>query len=370
VVQQVVLHGDVSHTRAHWGADADMQRQGLGEVISFTTNQGRYILVDAGEKGSALGRRFGGPVDVLLLTHNDSDHIGGVPELLKSMLVREAWLPYDWYLLYSAGTNLVDAIRREDADLDDVAYEALERVASEVKMLRRHLQDGERRDELNDSPPMRRGVLLQFDKFFASLDRGIGTEVVIGAQHVIDVRWIGDARQTAQGVTTDSAPSRRARATRARATVRAVDALLKWKVPIRWFSIDLASGYRRTTGLPWELSGCPGEFTVVNAWPVPAHPLPPPATAADAYALLAVLYHLTIQNQRALVALGHIPFECGHVLFASDSDFKFDQANSVVPWSKIGAAVGLHHGSGNKAHNHIYEQLDDAVLARYYSPGL
>lgn len=103
---------------------------------------------------------------------------------------------------------------------------------------------------------------------------------------------------------------------------------------------------------------------MVNAWPVPVRPLPPSPTAADAYALLAALYQLTIQNRRALVALGHTPFECGHILFASDSDFKFDQADSVVPWSKIGAAVGLHHGSANEAHDHIYERLDGAVLAR------
>ncbi len=364
VVQHVVLHGDVSHTRAHWGADADMQWQGLGEAISFTTNQGHYILVDAGEKGSALGRKFRGPVDVLLLTHNDRDHVGGVPELLRSMLVHEAWLPYDWYLLYSAGTNLVEAIRREDADLEDVAYEALERVTSAVEMLRRYLEDGECLDELNDSPPARRRVLGWLDAAFASLNSGIGAEVVIRAQHAIGLGWIGGAGQTAQGVTGDGAPSRRARVTRARATVRAVDAVLGWEVPTRWFSIDLASAYRRTTDLPWELSGRPGEFTVVNAWPVPVRPLPPSPTAADAYALLAALYQLTIQNRRALVGLGHTPFECGHVLFASDSDFKFDQANSVVPWSKIGAAVGLHHGSANEAHDHIYERLDGAVLAR------
>jgi hypothetical protein len=41
--------------------------------------------------------------DVLLLTHNDQDHAGRVPAILRSGLIDEVWLPYDWYLLYSAG---------------------------------------------------------------------------------------------------------------------------------------------------------------------------------------------------------------------------------------------------------------------------
>jgi len=110
-----------------------MQRQGLGEAISFTTTSGQHILVDAGERGSALRGKLRQPagagewgsalrrklrerVDVLLLTHNDSDHVGGAPDLLRSGLIREVWLPYDWHLLYSAGTNLVDALQNGDSE--------------------------------------------------------------------------------------------------------------------------------------------------------------------------------------------------------------------------------------------------------------
>lgn len=366
MTQHVVLHGDVSHTRARQGADSPIQRQGLGEAISFTTHRGCHVLVDAGEQGSALHWKLDRAVDVLLLTHNDWDHMGGVRNLLRSskrlhspVVVREVWLPYDWYLLYSAGTDLVDALPADDHDLAEVVHEALERVTNAVERLRHHLEDGEGLDERDDSPPLRRGVLGQFHDYFASLDRGIGAEVVIRAQHAIGVKWVGDARLTAHGVTYGEAPGRRARA-----TVHPVDAVLEWGGQIRWFSIDHASAYPRIAGLPWERSGRPGEFTVVNAWEVPARRLPPPPTAADAYALLAVLYQLTIQNRRALVALGHTQFGCGHVLFASDSAFEFDQANPVVPWSKVGAAVGFHHGSDHKAHDHIYEHFNGTVLAR------
>lgn len=354
-----MLHGDVSHTRAHRGADSPMQRQGLGEATSFTTHQRRHILVDAGERGSALHRKLSGPVDVLLLTHNDQDHVGGAPELLRSsMEIGQVWLPYDWYLLYSAGTNVVHALQRGDTNLVEVACEAQEQVRRAVETLRHYLEDQQRIGELSNSPPVRH--LGWLDWTFDSLNSGIGIEVVDSARHALGVRWIGDAKLTAQGVTSGGAPVRRARA-----TVRAVDAVLQWGGRTRWFSIDHASASTRTTGLPWERSGLPGEFTIVNAWEVLPRPLPPPSKAADAYALLAALYQLTIQNRRALVALGHTQFGCGHILFASDSAFEFDQlADPVVPWSKIGAAVGLHHGSDGEAHHHIYERFGGTVLAR------
>jgi hypothetical protein len=354
-----------------------MQRQGLGEAISFTTTSGQHILVDAGERGSALRGKLRQPagagewgsalrrklrerVDVLLLTHNDSDHVGGAPDLLRSGLIREVWLPYDWHLLYSAGTNLVDALQNGDSDLAQVAHEALERVTSAVETLRHDLEGRQRHNLPNDSPPVQRRGLREFDKPLASLNSGIGAKMAIRARQAIGVRWIGGARLTAQGVISGGAPGRRARA-----TVRAVDAVLNWGGPTRWFSIDHASATPPTTDLPWEREGLAGEFTVVNAREIQARPLPPPRTAADAYALLAVLYQLTIQNRRALVALGHTQLGCGHVLFASDSAFEFDQlAGPVVPWSMIGAAVGLHHGSAGKVHDHIYERFGGRVLAR------
>ena len=341
--------------------DSRLQRQGLGEAISFTTHRNRCILVDAGQPGSALYEKLLQPVDVLLLTHNDRDHVGGVRELLRSGLVTgEVWVPYDWYLLYSTGADLVDALRRRDDDLANVAREALERVTSEVELLRRYLEDVERLDEPDSLPLGRSGALGELNTVWASLNSGMGSEVVLRAQHAIGDRWIGDAKLTAQGVTSGGTPTRRARA-----TVSVVDAVLEWGGPPRWFSIDHASASPRTAVLPWELSGLAGEFTVVNGWQVPVLPLPPPPTAAVAYARLAVFYQITIQNRRALVALGHAQSERGHVLFTSDSAFEFDQLTyPVVPWPRIGAAVGLHHGSAGSSHDYIYERFGGTVLAR------
>ena len=363
VVQHVVLHGDVSHTRICWGADADMQSKGLGEAISFETHQGLRILVDAGEKGSALHRKLRQPIDVLLLTHNDQDHVGGTPALLGSELVREVWLPYDWCLLYNTGVNLVDALRRDDADLARVALDARAEVIGAVERLREHLVAHEPSDGPTDAPFSRRRVLGQLDEAFASLDGEVGSGVVGRAVDALSAKWVGSARATAGGVTSDA--SHGTPVTRAGATVRVVDAVLAWDGPMRWFSIDHASAFANSTALPWEWSGRRGEFTVVNALPVRVRPLPPPPTAAGAYALFAAAYGLTIQNRRALVALGHTQLGCGHVLFASDSAFEFDQVSApVVPWSMIGAAVGLHHGSAKEWQDLIYERFEGTVLGR------
>jgi hypothetical protein len=360
MIQRVVLHGDVSHTRPCRGADSPIQKQGLGEAISFTTHRGRYILVDAGEKGSGLHEKLRRPVDVLLMTHNDQDHVGGAPELLRSGRVSQVWLPYDWYLLYSAGANLVDAVGHGNPDLASVARHARDQVTKAVKMLRDSLVDQEPIDEPSRTPAPPRGILGRLDDAFDSLDSEEGAEVVGRAGNALGAQWIGTAWATAGGVTWGKEPGQRARA-----TVRVVNAVLRWDGLTRWFSMDHASASTSATTLPWKWSGLPGEFTVVNALPVRVRPLPPPPTAAFAYALLAALYRLTIQNRRALVALGHTQCSCGHVLFASDSAFEFDQPTEpVVPWPKIGAAVGLHHGSAGRAHDHLYEQFGGAVLAR------
>ena len=180
-------------------------------------------------------------VDVLLFTHNDKDHVGGAPALLRSeqIRIREVWLPYDWYLLYSAGANLVDALRRGDTDLEAVARDARTQVSEAAGVLREHLVSQEPTVEVIDAPFLPRRILGQLNELFASLESQAGAEVVGAAGNALRANWIGGAAATAKGVTSEG--SRQVRVTRARATVRVVDAVLLWGGPAWWFSIDHAS---------------------------------------------------------------------------------------------------------------------------------
>lgn len=71
---------------------------GQGDALGIRTRAGRWILVDAGRswRGGDAGRsvvvpyvrRRGGRVEAIILTHPHTDHVGGVPTVLRSLAPR------------------------------------------------------------------------------------------------------------------------------------------------------------------------------------------------------------------------------------------------------------------------------------------
>lgn len=71
---------------------------GQGDALALRTRQGRWVLVDAGRswRGGDAGRSTvvpyvrhrGGSVEAVILTHPHTDHVGGIPTVLRSLAPR------------------------------------------------------------------------------------------------------------------------------------------------------------------------------------------------------------------------------------------------------------------------------------------
>jgi competence protein ComEC len=64
---------------------------GQGDAIFIQTQEGKRVLIDAGRSSSVLKElyQFGGTtIDVLIASHQDADHIGGIPSVLDAYTVK------------------------------------------------------------------------------------------------------------------------------------------------------------------------------------------------------------------------------------------------------------------------------------------
>lgn len=70
---------------------------GQGDSILIKTSQGKNILIDGGPDNSVIYQIskflpfFSKKIDLIILTHPDSDHLTGLIEILKRFLVKEIW---------------------------------------------------------------------------------------------------------------------------------------------------------------------------------------------------------------------------------------------------------------------------------------
>lgn len=69
---------------------------GQGDSILLTTDEGHVMLVDGGTAGSVLlplSAASVDEIDILVATHYDADHAGGLVDVLQAYTVHEVWLP-------------------------------------------------------------------------------------------------------------------------------------------------------------------------------------------------------------------------------------------------------------------------------------
>jgi hypothetical protein len=129
---------------------------GSGDCFILTdSNCTKRFMVDGGTKGSYLGNAQylnSAKLDVIIVTHNDGDHTGGVIELLSDIncvTIKEIWLPATWasiieyingqeYIDFPEGFILEENLSDESSE-DDLIFEKFSKNEIVLKQKEKYL---------------------------------------------------------------------------------------------------------------------------------------------------------------------------------------------------------------------------------------
>ncbi|WP_075583558.1 MBL fold metallo-hydrolase [Caballeronia zhejiangensis] len=340
--------------------------------------RGRNILVDGGYGSRALISALKSPgialshIDIVVCTHADKDHAGGLTELLPSITVGEFWLPGAWSDslpdLLKNPQHVVDALLAELDDLepgeafdgdrheDDDEFES--RVHSRIAKQRRELQRQPEGDSTQNNPgqPNESEGLGWLANLAENVDLDAGNDRLItdtfnrGRRRL---RYYASKKFSSQkwvrfwvGLI-DTAER-----------IRKIAVLaIRHRVKVRWFDFGEYAKTRRASG------GEPGLLVPLNSVELT---VPPPP-------LLSMFYsaRLTPVNEECLVLYspGESPDELG-VVFTGDSplgavpDYSqpFFDAQPAC-WPGV-VATAPHHGSESNAA--AYSHLEAVMLVTFW----
>lgn len=304
------------------------------------------VAVDAGGTravGAHAGSFFPG---VLILSHDDKDHIGGAVDLIHAARprLRELWVPAEWAILTDQIARTTQAQLLHGAD----TVTSVAEVSAELEQQLVATADGAATVELTSE------VIAAAEENLASwttdnLDPNQGFLFAQSARRVVG--WYG-ARNV------DEIRDRVNR--RAGAIVKIFKAADAEGIHVRFFSIDLALFSGRA---PWLTAGKPGLVTMLNADDAPRAPaVKIPPGLPYSYALTRI----TIQNRRALSTLLWNPRTAldNSIVIWSDTDGGWLDMLRPHGLSKVTSALAgssaPHHGSGNSAHDDVWNELRKA----------
>lgn len=322
---------------------------GHGECFIWS-QQGTVVAVDAGGARS-VGTHAGasGP-EVLILSHDDRDHIGGAVALIEASkgTLRQLWMPAEWAILIDQISRTTN-VNLLEADTETVDVESVGREISD--------QLAELAGEVNaTSLPSATLTSAQANLSSWSANRNgsrTGFRMRLSASH--RSHWYGakDLDEIIKRVRRRATP-----------LLRIIRAAQTNKVMLRFFSIDLALT-DHTSGRSWETAGAgrPGTVTLANALEAPrAAAVRVPPGLPYSYALT----RLTVQNRRALCTLlwSEQKTPEGGVLIWSDTDGDWLRSLGPRGFSKVTASLvacsAPHHASANSAHDSVWTALRGA----------
>jgi beta-lactamase superfamily II metal-dependent hydrolase len=92
---------------------------GQGDAILIALPDGKFMLIDGGDNSNTISTALityldgivgvGGLIDTMLLTHTDSDHVGGLDNVLDAFFVSQIYMPY-LSASYDPSTNQDDYV--------------------------------------------------------------------------------------------------------------------------------------------------------------------------------------------------------------------------------------------------------------------
>lgn len=325
---------------------------GHGECFVWQREiDGVVVVVDAGGKKSVGSQAASSDPQILVLSHDDKDHIGGAYELISGThnALDELWVPADWGILIeqiaSNDPNALPVINEDSIDVEDLAEMIVAGISD---------QGAEASGEEISMQVMERaeGVLAAWAVLASSNTIDLPT-VTFASSKDGPERWYG-AKGLAEIVDRVNK--------RSKVLIKILKAALGRGVHVRFFSIDRALTSSRKE---WEVQGKAGVATLANAAEVESSMLGViPQGVHYAYALTC----LTVQNRRALSTL--IWADPGStkngVVIWSDTDGLWLNALSPRGFSRVvqslSASSAPHHASSNTAHDRVWQELRCAPL--------
>ena len=331
------------------------ERRGKGHGECFIWEPERknaaVAAIDAGAT-SDVGQCGGSySPEVLVLSHDDDDHIGGALSLMAAAkrTLKELWVPAEWMLLLDQLNRTADS---RDSPL------GLEGRNITVRAAEQMVAASFARDVAGE-PGRGIDLVAIVDGAGAYLDRLGGTLRADRADLDVPatVAWPGDGRMF--GAKTVNEVAKRV-AARAGALHAILAAALKASLRVRFFSIDYAITQAST---PWLNDGDPGNLTIANAAEVWGFIPVLPIGLQVAYAL----GQLTVQNRRALCTLAwdQSTSPCGGALVWSDSagDWVAELPTIRATLGDLAVSSAPHHGSAGIAHRAAWQELASHLAA-------
>lgn len=311
------------------------RKAGPARGSSHGTPDGFRAVVDLGVNRALAVQAAAFRPNVVVLTHSDSDHIGGCEafyDKFKAPSGFETWVPFDWLRLRrAAGALPADAkTLRGRRDVTEALADALAEDDVFLRTASRETaDDGDAALAGDRSQVMEHGTEGR-----TVLVRDVAVRLAQALQH---------------------------HAVRILALLESLAAVGS----VRYFDVEGAASAEQP---PWRVQGSPGRLSVVNAVEVDCSALPPSASAATAADFVRE-YRLTIQNERSLMVFAWHGMDgsgapcCQGALLCGDGVEPVDAAGATqVPWEFVGVQTAVHHGSTLAAHNSLWTRRPPALL--------